>query len=78
MSNDDLRSPHLRVEGMNAIADDMGPGGICGDCGHFAERHSRLECLYPRPADNPCNCQGMLWGETRYVMDPSYGPLRPA
>lgn len=39
-----------------------GPGGICGDCGHFAYRHpanpATRACTWP---DRDCGCAGMLW-----------------
>jgi len=49
-----------------------GPGGICADCGHFAERHIRSDiapCIFPRPKDNPCKCKGMLWQGERVNME---------
>lgn len=44
-----------------------GPGAICDDCGHFACRHGENGCAFPRPADNPCRCAGMLWLGTRWL-----------
>ena len=79
----DFRYPHPRVDGdgMDEVAEDMGPGGICEDCGHQALRHSRSECRYheldPQKIDR-CSCRGMLWRDTRYYMDPAHGVLYPA
>jgi hypothetical protein len=42
-----------------------GPGAICDDCGHFAERHDPQGCHFPRP-DAACCCAGMLWLGTRW------------
>lgn len=49
-----------RSEAIQSLAD-TGPGGICAECGHFAMRHWLGACHFPRPADNPCVCGGMLW-----------------
>lgn len=50
----------------------MGPGGICEDCGHFADRHIDRACDFPREA-GPCNCKGMKWRGQRLKMGPT-GP----
>jgi hypothetical protein len=51
---------------------EIGPGGFCGDCGHFAARHVGLRCLWP---ERPCKCKGMLWQGKRIEMNGIYGPL---
>lgn len=51
---------------MAAPEQPYGPGAICDDCGHFAERHNPEGCHFPRPADNPCRCAGMLWLDVRW------------
>lgn len=60
-----------------AVADlhDAGPGSICADCGHFAARHEGLTCQFPRPADNPCKCGGMLWHSHRLPMNRNVAEL---
>jgi len=53
---------------------EAGPGGICEDCGHFASRHLQatriggMGCDFPRPEDNPCDCEGMKWQGQRVDM----------
>jgi hypothetical protein len=43
-----------------------GPGALCEECGHFACRHNPEGCQFPRPADDPCRCSGMLWHGVRW------------
>lgn len=82
---DQWRSPHQRAENIDIVAEEIGPAGICEDCGHFACRHSQLRCRFheldPKKY-KPCPCRGMQWsGERsgeRYYMDPAHGPIRPA
>lgn len=62
--------------GVEASLHDTGPGGICEDCGHFACRHDGAECHFPRPADNPCTCGGMLWQGRRLEMNAQTGPAQ--
>lgn len=57
---------------------DVGPGGICEDCGHFACRHDGARCHFPRPAGNACNCGGMLWQGHRLAMNCQAGPVAAA
>lgn len=78
---DTFRYPHPQVVGMDEVAEDMGPQGICGECGHYALRHSRLGCRYHELDTEkvpPCQCRGMQWGGARYYMDPAHGPIRTA
>lgn len=61
-----------------AVADlqDMGPGGICSDCGHFAYRHHGMQCHFPPDdGEQPCTCEGMLWQGQRLQMDCRSGPI---
>ena len=52
----------------------IGPGGICEDCGHFATRHLEGKCYFPPESRlgvnkyKPCACAGMLWEGQRVDM----------
>ena len=45
----------------------MGPGGFCESCGHFAERHWTDKCHFPYE-DRDCDCSGMVWRGERVSM----------
>lgn len=43
-----------------------GPGAICDECGHFAERHQPAYCSGVPFGHEACACAGMLWLRVRW------------
>jgi hypothetical protein len=64
---------------QTALADlwDAGPGAICGDCGHFAGRHTGMGCPGMDGGGCRTHCKGMLWQGHRFEMNGMAGPVLP-